>query len=233
MAGRQYRRRREPRREKDSFDEVADVARSAYRIASKIKDVINIETKSYIRLQSTAVPTPTPTTSSFNYNAMTPVIINAPEQGDEDFQRIGDSIKIHHLRFAFTVLKPDALPDQQVRLIIFWDEGNQIAAASDVLYSSLLGLQAAPLSPKDWDKRHNSRILYDKHFKQSSDTWNANTAYGVDSTSKVVDLRIGLHTQFSAGTTTIVTGALKYFFVSDNSTNTSVHVVPMITYTDD
>lgn len=229
MGDRRYRRRRD----KDSFDEVADVARSAYRIASKIKDVINIETKSYILGQTAVAPDPLSSTGTFSYSAMTPVTLNVPAQGTEDFQRIGDSIKIHHLRFAFTVQKSDQVSDQQYRLIILWDEGNSVIAASDVLYSTLLGTTGALLSPKDWDKRFDSRVLYDRVFNQNSLTYNTTTAYGYDVQSHVVELPIKKHTQFEAGSTSIVTGALKFIFVSNHVTASTYTIVPMITYTDD
>lgn len=232
MSVRRY-RRREPRRERDTFDEVAGVARSAYRIASKIKDVINIETKSYMSGQTAASPDPAALTATFNWSGMIPVIVNGMQLGDEDFQRIGDSIKVHRLKLLLRIEKPNTNDDSKNRLIVYWDEGNSATVASDVLYSSLLGTNIGFMSPKDWDKRHDTRIIYDKYLNQHSDTYNATTSYGYDQIFHVVDIPIGLHTQFEAGTQTIVTGALKFFLVSDATTNSTLSYQTMITYTDD
>lgn len=231
MSDRRY-RRRAPRREKDSFDEVADVARSAYRIASKIKDVINIETKSYLLGQSSAFPNPATQTASFTWSGMTPVTLNDPDIGEEDFQRIGDSIKIHHLRLGIHAERPIAAVSVTMRLVVLWDEGNQINSVSDYLYASLVGGFGGVLSPKDWDKRFLCKTLLDKYIHLEEAEWNGSN-YAAGSHDAVYNIPIGKHTQFEAGTNTIVTGALKFFMISSNAGTSALSYVPMITYTDD
>lgn len=232
MSDRRYRRRREPRKEEDNFDRVADVARSAYRIASKIKDVINIETKSYLYAMTSAAPDPLYQTASFAYNGLTPVTVNTPPLGDEDYERIADSIKVHRLKLMLRITKPNNIQEIAYRVVVFWDEGNQVANVSNIFYATLLSTPLATVSPKDWDQRHDSRILYDKHFLMKDSQWNGSN-YGSDIHYVDVSLPIGLHTQFEAGTQAIVTGALKFTVISDSSTNSTLHWQSMITYTDD
>lgn len=232
MSEHRYRRRRQPEREKDGFDEVAAVARSAYRIASKIKDVINIETKSFMFGQSSGSPDPVPQTASFASSGLTPVTLNQPTLGDNDYQRIGDSIKIHHLDLLLRVTKPNSIPDVGLRIVVFWDESNQITSTTQLFYSTLLSTGLATLSPKDWDQRHDSRFLYDKHVNMQSDTWNG-ANYDAQVKYFHIKLPIGLHTQFEEGTTTINTGALKFTVLSDQGVNSSLIWQSRITYTDD
>jgi len=221
--------RRPARREQDSFDEVADLARNGYRLASRIAEMVNIETKVYTMGQTAANPDPVMTTVAFNWSSMTNGILNDPGLGDMDFQRIGDSIKIHNVKIHGLLLRPTAFDAVAVRILLYWDEGNMSPLGSDVLYASGFGQVGSVTTFKDWDKRKNTRILHDETV-----TLNNWAASGIGSWHKFdISKKLGLHTQFEAGTQTIVTGALRIMFLSTTSVNMNGYFTSEIQYTDD
>lgn len=220
------------RRETDSFDEVADLARNGYRLASRIAEMVNIETKAYTPGQLTAAPDPVIKSLPFTWSSTTNEILNDPSQGDADFQRIGDSIKIHRVNIRGTVLKPSTLECFVYRTILYWDEGNTSPSGNDVLYFSMLGSIGATSSMKDYDKRKNTRILHDETYTIGTP---AATSTGLTANYHHFHIhkKIGLHTQFEAGTQTIVTGALRLMIISNISASVQCYYMSEIQYTDD
>lgn len=183
-------------------------AKQLYRDVSYLKKVINVEIK---HTDSELVITPGYNGALYTFNGLA--------QGDTDGTRDGDSLKVQD--FAFKCL----INNNRVgtaRVIVLWDQGNEITGVSDVLNNS--GTAYAPLSLKDWDKRFESKIIFDKMIHLGP--YNQTKFFKKK-------LRIGKHTQFEAGTTTINSGALKMIFIGDSNVNmTSFRFISRLTYTD-
>jgi len=224
--------RRPARREQDSFDEVADLARNGYRLASRIAEMVNIETKAYTMGQTAGIPDPVMTTVAFNWSSMTNGILNDPGLGDQDFQRIGDSIKIHNLKLNGLLFRASGVDTIAMRVILYWDEGNMSPNGTDVLYASGFGQVGSITTFKDWDKRKNTRILHDETFILTATAGSINN-FGGNFHHFKISKKLGLHTQFEAGTQTIVTGALRIMFLSNSPSNSTAYFTSEIQYTDD
>lgn len=193
-----------------TFTTKGSTANKALRLARKVANLVNIEEK-IDDTQQTSV--------TFDYNGAID-ILNNPAQAITDVGRIGDSIKVQKIHIKGTVAgSTTAGTLSNNRLILFWDEQNQVATAADLLET--VGSTYSPFSPKHYDKRFRSNILYDQHFSLStvpgSQAWFKNFE---------VSLPIGKHTQFSAASTTINTGALKFLYITDVVTSN----LPNITY---
>lgn len=224
--------------ERDTFDEVADMARSGYRLAKKIADLVNIETKCMYLGQTALNPVPTPVTYNSNWSSTTLVTLNEPSMGDNDYQRISDSIKVQHLDIMLHARSPGVFLDHlpAFRIIVLWDETNHLTTANEVLEAAFFGTYLITTIPKDWEEKANSKILYDKLHKPYRDTYgwkDANGFAGNGTALKRVSIPINLHTQFDNGTQTIVTGGLKMFIVSDSATEIPIVMSSRILYTDD
>lgn len=167
------------------------VAYSAYRMARKLMDAVNVEYKIF---------NVTATSASTDYGG-TVSILNNPAQGVLDTQRIGDSLKCQNLSFRYIAQRGTL--DTSLRCIIYWDPQNQIAAGSDLLEN--IGSIQSAISPKQYDNRFRSRILYDKVTNLTSN----NPWVRYDEL-----IEINEHTQFNAATQNILTGALKVLFIS-------------------
>lgn len=145
-----------------------------------------------------------------------------PPQGVAESQRVGDSLKIQHfnMRFVLTRVTNDAV----VRLIVYWDPQSKTSTGADILQNT--GTSAAPIQPKNYDKRFQTRFLHDQTYVLNS---NASTI------NAEVSIEVNEHMQFAAGTTTTTAGALKYLFISSNTgvTSPTVTYYSRCTYTDD
>lgn len=221
--------------ERDTFDEVADMARSGYRLAKKIADLVNIETKCMFYGQTAALPAPGQQGLSQNWSSMTPVILNAPALGDLDFERISDSIKVQHLDFYLTLpLRNNATILPTFRLVIFWDETNGTTASNQVLEAGFFGSEIIIPMTKDWDEKASTKILWDRVYSPGQEgVLETGLAETSSNRHHRISLRIDKHTQFEQGTTTIVTGALKFFVVTDTSVAWNYFWQSRILYTDD
>lgn len=226
------------RREEDTFDEVADMARTGYRLAKRIADLVNIETKCWYYQQYIAPsnPVPTPQSMSPNWSSMTPVILNTPAMGDEDFERISDSIKIQHCDIMFT-LNQSGVINRKFRVVVFWDETNSTNTSSKVLETGFFGSSLITSVPKDWEEKMNTRILHDRVYTNGINFGTAATPAvptNAQSSGHRLSFPVNLHTQFNEGSTTIVTGALKMFVVTDDAqADQSFTWSSRILYTDD
>lgn len=227
-------RRKESSR--DTFDEVADEAKSAFRLASRIAGLINLETKCMYWGQTSIVPTPAVQTMAPSWSSMTPVILNSIQQGDDDFQRIGDSVKIQHLDLMFTI-NASGIPGRKFRVVVFWDETSSTPASNQVLEAAFFGSNLITSVPKDWDEKASTKILHDQVYETTSHYYfdGASPAVtAIQSSNHRISLRIDKHTMFEDQTTTIVTGALKFFIVTDTAdTDSSINWQSRILYTDD
>lgn len=201
---RNYKRRRRPPPPPMRY-QVADTAYNAYRLATKLAKAVNVEYKYHDESLSA---------QSVNYSASTTsYLLNDMPQGDGDTTRDGDSIKCQGLTLRGVLARNGA--DATVRMVIVWDKQNNVVPA-DIFH--LAGQQSAPWSNKSYDHRFQSRILYDRTFTLDTDATRLNFH---------VKKNIMLHTQFNSGTTTINTGALRVFFISDQVTINE----PVLTFT--
>lgn len=210
-----YKRRRHkkkrPARRKPRRYQVADYAYKGYKMAKRLMDAINIEYKMHDVVL---------TTTDCDYSGDI-ITLNSISQGDTDSTRDGDSCKLQNLTIRYFVKHTS---NAIVRVIIYWDPDNSIAAASELLDST--GSSLAPLSFKDYDNRFKTRIIYDrKHIL---------TAGGglLQAVDKVIP--INLHTQFDAGSSSVNSGALKMCVVSTEAPASNVNLTghAHLTYTD-
>jgi len=215
-----YRQRFHDRKPKDNFDEVADMARSAYRIGQEIKDTINTEHKQFVVAQ-----TSTSVTSSGSILAT----VQSMAQGDDSNQRVGDSIKCQNLTLRWTGEVSSASNVARLRLIIFWDEANVITSVAQFL--QYVGSFQSVISGKVYDNRFLSKVLYDKTMTINKQITSASGYFPIR--EKII--KINKHTQFDTSTTTVVTGALKMLAISDNVSASVVNITfnALLSYTDD
>lgn len=223
--------------DEDTFDEVADMARSGYRLAKRLADLINVETKCYYYGQNASFPTPQTVTNNVTWLGMTPETINQPTVGDLDFQRIADSIKIQHLDIIVHIgVAAQSVPNiPEIRMVVFWDETASTNTQNQVLEDAFFGTPLVTHIPKDWDEKASTKILLD-HTYDTVKYAQLNAA-GTNVDTKPFGFRhsipINKHTQFENGTQVIVTGALKVFFVSNSSSTVPITWTSRILFTDD
>lgn len=189
------------------------MAYTAFKMAKRLMDAVNIE---YKFIDTTFSLT------TFGYTGgMIP--LNVIALGTNDNQRIGDSVKLQNLVLRYSCQNyPNTV--NQFRVLIVWDKQNKISGSGDVLEYS--GSILSTLSPKKYDKRFETKILYDRvHLLDP-----------VNKTQEYVDVVIPIneHTQFDSGTTTVNTGALKLIALSNDSGSAPPHMncVSRVTFTD-
>lgn len=176
----------------------------ALRMARRLKDMVNTEYKFY-DVNNASSPDYTGSLST----------LNTPSQGQTDITRIGDSIKVQNLVIRGSIAVGGAA--NSLRMMILWDSQAKSSVTSDVL--QYVGSVYAPFSPKNYDKRFQTKILHDKVYTLVPNS---------DSALRIFDLVIPIdqHTQFEGGTSTINTGALKILLISA----TTVPSAPSVTY---
>lgn len=196
-------------------------AHTAYRIARRLQDVINIEYK---------LADATATTGSLDYNGSLFSIIGAANggtgipQGTTDTTRVGDSIKLQNLTMRYTIARNGQ--DAWARVFVLWDPQNKLTAVSDVLQST--GSTLSVITPKNYDKRFQCKVLYEALHKLDS------AGNALSKVDRVIP--INKHTQFSGGSaTTITSGDLKMLIIS-NVVTTNLPTMAYylrLSYTDD
>lgn len=147
-----------------------------------------------------------------DYNGYIPSLC-IPPQGDTDSQRQGDRIMVKNCTFRYRVERNGS--DQSVRVMLIWDKQAKVSSSSDILEDTGAFANAV-ISPKNYDKRFQTEILYDK-------TIDLHTSHPIQDVSTVV--KINKHTQFNLGTTTVTSGRLLAMFISNTNANT-----PRISY---
>lgn len=196
-------------------------AYTALKMARRLRDAVNIEYK-YADTTSTAL-TPDYNGSYFSIIGAANASAGIP-QGTTDTTRVGDSIKLQNLTMRYTIARNGQ--DAWVRVFLLWDPQNKIAAVSDVLQST--GSVLSVISPKNYDKRFQCKVLYEALHKLDS---SGNALSKVDHV-----LSINKHTQFSAGSATaIMSGDIKMLVIS-NVVTTNLPTMAYylhLTYTDD
>ena len=180
-----------------SYVSKGGMAYKALRLARKVADAVNIE---YKILDTTG------SAGAVDYGGGV-ATLNSVAQGTADNQRIGDSLKVQNnvLRWFMQRNGQDCL----FRIILFWDEQNQVTAVSDILEST--GSALAVVSPKNYDNRFRTKVIFDEVHRLTTNT---------PLITRDMTHAINQHTQFTAASTTIRTGALKLAVISNvTSTN--------------
>lgn len=204
-------------KEKDNFDEVAEMARSAYHIARSLAETVNVEMKQH--------PVAVAFTSA-DATGSTPVTLNTIAQGVTSVTRVGDSIKLHELVFRYHHTLSTATVGR-MRVVLYWDESNVVTSFAQLFDTQGLAPGGATLAGKTYDNRHLSQILYDHtSFIDSDDPQSRNFEFRIN---------INKHTQYDVGTSNIVTGALKLIYWADTNTinNNYITALALLDYTDD
>lgn len=185
-------------------------AAQLWKDVHKLKSMLNVEYKeNYASLTSTSVDFAGAITT-----------LNQISQGDADGTRDGDSLKMINLSIRGYTRINGISGDVLSRIIIFLDPQNVITSPNEVL--ATVGSTLAPLSPKSYDNRFRTKILYDKVFKLDPN-------YSPQQYFKFA-LAINKHTQFNAGTTTITSNALKVLLISDVDSAASPKAKTSFTY---
>lgn len=144
----------------------------------------------------------------------------APGQGTSANQREGDSIKMKNLTLRAEFARNGV--DELVRLIVFIDKENNMSIGSDVLKTTASSLGV--FSPKNDNNRYDTKILYDKEFKITSN-------YPIVKIDKVI--KIDMHQHFSEGTTTGVNNVIKMLWIGqEQTTGTNFSYYTRMTYID-
>lgn len=187
-----------------------NLAYKAFKTAKFVAGLVNAEAK-YFEANLTA--------TAQTYNGQI-VPLCYPSQGIAVNQREGDSIKMKNLTIRGDIVF-NGTKSETVRLIIFNDKENQATTAGDIL--EYTGSSLSVYSGKNPNLRFDSKILYDKTF-----IIDANTPIRKFD----VVLKIGLHVNFAAGTTTINNNALKILIIGQNASGSLVQFISKTTYLD-
>lgn len=180
----------------------------------QLADAVNIEYK-HVDITNIA--------GSVDYNGGLSSLVTSITQGVSDNNRIGDSMKLQNLVLRFIGVRNTA--DSILRVMVIFDPMNKLAAVTDVL--QITGSALAVISPKNYDKRFQSRVLYDRTMTLTT----ADHPYVLED----VTIQIDQHTQFNSGTTTINTGDLKLLVISNVVTTNlpTFTYFARVSYTDD
>lgn len=171
---------------------IGGMAHTAYKVAMRLKDMVNTEYKLHEQTQNT----------NYDYNGTLVSLLNGLSNGTLDTQRVGDSIKLQNLtlRMYFGRVTADSI----IRVIVLQDPQNKLSSATDILQAA--GSVFSVLSPKNYDKRFQSKILLDQVIALDTDTTLIKKDYVIP---------LNWHCQFQAGGTTINSGDLKMLIISN------------------
>lgn len=203
-------RRRVPR-SKNAIAKYASYGMQAYKLATKLASLVNVEEKIFSNNYSFNV----------GYDGNDYYQLNAIPQGDTDVTRDGDSCKIQRVSINGHIGINGSASQTVVRILLFWDDDANLTAAN---FWTNLSTAYAVDSHKNHDYRFKSKMLIDKKF---SLTTNDGVA--------MIDMNamIGRHTQFNAGTTTINSGSLRLLVLSDQAINEpAINLVTTVYFTD-
>lgn len=189
-------------------------AMKALKVAERIKNLVNVETKEFTQTLITAQYTNTGANAAFG--------LCYPGQGLGNGMRIGDSIKVHNFKIK-GVVNLGAAATSQVRILIFKgkaEDNKTYTVGGDMLELGTAGPYQYIFSPKKVDEYFNTSILWDKTFT-------------LDSANHQIipfshHIKLGWHTKFIKGTNTFMDGGLYFCAVSNQ---TVLANAPLITFT--
>lgn len=191
----------------------AGTAVKALAIAKKVADMVNTEYKAQ---QVTISDTPNTTGSVTTLSLMS--------QGIAEHERVGDSVKLQRYSGRMSFTQHASATSTIVRMIIFQgkqERGNPYNIG-EIIYN---GSSTSVISPKNYDQRFNTKIMFDKTYTLSKQ----------GTTVKMLDLNLPLnwHLEYEDNTTSIFNGGLYMVLISNEATNTpTVKGELRLTYTD-
>lgn len=188
-----------------------NLAKKAFRVATRVASLVNAEYKDYYSTQSTFA----------TGNDIAVLSLNGGiTQGTADGQRTGDSIKCKTVTIRGD-LKRNGV-DDIVRIIVFWDKQNDITQSNLLEYR--LSSQVTN-APKDDDEYYNSKFLLDKKYIITA-----------DSPVKMFNyvIKLNQHSKYNNSTNAIDTGALKIAIMSQaaSASGTNCQYVSKLTFLD-
>lgn len=185
--------------------EKGGLAYRAFRLAKRVANAVNVEYK---------ISDASNVAGAVDYTGGVVSLPSNISQGITDSTRIGDSIKIQNLTLRYIGVRNTA--DSILRVMVLFDPQNKIAAVTDVLQST--GSALSVISPKNYDKRFQNNVLYDRTMTLTT----ADHPYVVED----IVIPIDKHCQYNAATTTVNTGDIKLLTIS----NVSGVNLPTFTY---
>lgn len=196
--------------DRDNFDEVAQIARSAYKLTKEIMGELNTEQK--VIFGSIIGNRP-----SFQVFITTP--LNQSSQGITDAARTGDSIKVTNFFMRGCVFNLNASTASNyfypVRIIAYWQDGidaitqsfpSTASSSNGLLQSEYSSTVLAPYSPKDYDLDAATTILYDETFIVDSQ-------HPMHEFKKLI--KVHRKTQYEQDSSVVATGSLRWFCISN------------------
>lgn len=210
FAKRRRRRRRKwyPKRTAANWYKYANYAVNGLMLAKKVARLVNVEVKE---------GTTTNTLTNVDHTTGLVATLNGFAQGDTDSTRDGDSVKMMRVR-GKVYWKENGANDSVGRFVIVHDKQATLSAVNQ--YFGSTGSIIAPLSCKGHDLRFQTKTLYD------SGAFSLDAQAGEQNRCFDIDIPLNFHTQYSGGTTTINTGALRLVAISSIATSN----IPQIMY---
>lgn len=142
---------------------------------------------------------------TYAYDAWFTIDLNVVDQGDADTERIGDRITNLCLDVNYLV-KQNGSNANVTRFIVIWDKQDTISTQADLLAASTANYSY--LSHFNYDTQSQFIVIHDEfilHDGVYNDSWQG---------SKCINLWNRI-TRFNSATTTINTGVVKMFLLSD------------------
>ena len=193
-------RRNYKKKPKGFLQKALPVAQKALKVAKFVAGVINVEYK-WLQVGSSS------TVGTWNGTLVT---LNSCNQGSGASQRNGDTMKMKSLvirgEFERNTL---GVTSEVCRLIIFIDKDNTITSGSQLLNN--YGSNAVVYSQKNEDTKFDSKIIYDKTFVVNDQSFKQ-IRFNIYK-------KVGWHTHYTAGTSTIAHNALKMAFFTQTPSN--------------
>lgn len=195
------------------------VAKDAMKMASYVKNLVNVERKEFMQPIMAAQYDSTGGNTAFG--------LCYPSQGLLSVNnRIGDSIKLHELSIRGD-LSLGSAAYSQLRIIIFkgkHEDNRTYTIANDILENNGTAVTAYNyfLSGKKIDERFNTKFLHDK-------------VYTLTNNKPIIPfhlkIKLGWHLNFVRGTTNVMDGGLYMIFISNQPTAANAPVVNFTAFT--
>lgn len=194
----------------------AGTAVKALALAKKVADMVNVEYK----FQPVTIGTTVNSTGLILQN------IFSTTQGVGESEHTGDSIKVQRFSGRMSFVQHASAKSTIVRMVIFKGKQERGAATpytiNDILFD---GNTTSVLSPKNFDERFNTKVIYDRTMTLSSS----------GTTVKVLDINLPInwHVEYESGLSSINNGGLYFALISNEATNTPTVTGSLkFTYTD-
>lgn len=180
---------------------VADTATKALRVANSVAAMLNVETKHFDRIEAAGGVAFAIDNDGDFYNLAEPIIKGLNTVAN----RVGDSIKLTHLRILGSVEYDAALGGQQnVRVLLINKPAATVLTVDAMLEQA--GTAAATLSQFDWTNNQYFKVLWDRRFAMYNDKEIHNFK---------IDRKMNLHVKWKTIANDVVKNQLLLLFISD------------------